>query len=102
MLLILDVSASMLTRDHDRRSRFAAAREQARALIDGLGPDDEAALIAVDRAARTVAPWTGDRLLLQRALDGLEPTHRGTALGEGLLLAASGAPPRPGAARSTS
>lgn len=88
LILILDTSASMEATDHEGGPRFAAARAAAEELIGGLGRGDEAALIAVDRAARLVVPLTADESALRTGLAELAPRHYGTNLAEGLLLAA--------------
>lgn len=96
-VIVLDTSASMLARDHQGLTRFDAARAAALALVRSLGARDQATLIAADRAAWTVVPWTGDASLLARGLHELAPRHTGTLLDDALILAASAAKSGPGA-----
>jgi hypothetical protein len=90
--IVIDVSASMLTRDAEGRTRFEAAREQAAALVAGLGPDDQGMLVAVSRRPWIVVPWTDDRAALRRGLDGLHVRHEAGRLDQALVLVASSSP----------
>ena len=71
-VLILDQSASMKAADV-AGGRFAAARAEARRLVDGLAPGQSAMVIAAGREGRIAAPFAEDRAALRRALDGIEP-----------------------------
>lgn len=72
LAILVDCSASMGTDDGSGAgSRLARARQQARALIDGLGPGDQALLIQFAHRAIPLAGWTADRARLQAALDGM-------------------------------
>lgn len=95
-VIVLDTSASMLARDHRGLTRFDAAKAAALALVRSLGPRDQATLIAADRTAWTVVPWTGDASILARGLAELAPRHTGTVLDDALILAASAAKSSPG------
>ncbi|MBX3471585.1 MAG: VWA domain-containing protein [Planctomycetes bacterium] len=95
-VIVLDTSASMLARDHGGRSRFDAARATALELVRSLGPRDHATVIAADRTAWTVVPWTSDPAALARGLWELAPRHTGTQLDDALILAASAARSGPG------
>lgn len=92
-VIVMDTSASMLTRERGGATRFEQAREAALGLVASLGPDDEATVIAVDRSAWIVVPWTVDRAALTAGLEELRPRHTGTDLDEGLLLAAAAGGP---------
>lgn len=96
-VIVIDTSASMLARDHGGRTRFEAARAAALELVRSLGPREQATIIAVDRTAWTVTPWTGDGAALARGLHELAPRHTGTVLDDALILAASAARTAPGA-----
>ena len=89
LVVILDTSASMLARDVGDSTRFEAAQRRAIQLVRGLGPRDQATLIAVDRAAWTVVPWTHDEDALEEGVLGLSPRHASTDLADGLVLGAS-------------
>lgn len=92
LVLVCDASASMLARDAaGGTSRFEAARREVRSLLRGLGGRDEATLIACDRSARTVVPWTRSFARVESALAELSPGHVGTDAHNGLLLAAAAA-----------
>lgn len=91
--IVIDTSASMLARERGGATRFETAREAALELTAGLGPGDQATLIAVDRAAWILVPWTSDRAALAAGLEELRPRHATTALDEGLLLAAAAGGP---------
>ncbi len=97
-VIVLDTSASMLARDHGGRgqTRFEGARAAALELVRSLGPREQATLIAADRTAWTVVPWTSDGAALARGLRELSPRHTGTVLDDALILAASAARTAPG------
>ncbi len=90
-VLVIDTSASMLARDVGGGTRLDSAKAAARALVGALGARDRATVIAADRSAWTVVPWTDDATALARGIDDLAARHTGTALDEGLILAASAA-----------
>lgn len=96
-VLIIDTSASMLARDHGGRARFEGARAAALDVVRSLGARDQATVIASDRTAWTVVPWTSDAAALARGLADLRPRHTGTLLDDALILAASAARTAPGA-----
>jgi VWFA-related protein len=84
--LVLDTSGSV---DGEKRVRLQAA---VRALLAGLRPGDEAALLTFDEEIRLRVPPTGDRTRLERAVGGILPGG-GTALYDALYagtLLASG------------
>jgi len=85
--IIIDTSTSMAARD-GASTRFALARERARAALSGIGSEDRAILIAAGPTARVVASGgAGDLALLQEALDQLRPGGTGTNLDGALTLA---------------
>ena len=97
LLLVVDTSASMSTRDGPNgESRLELARERARRLLAGLGRGDHAALVAVDAHARLLCRWSDDEAVWAQALDELEARPLGTDLGAGLLAAADAAADAPG------
>lgn len=94
-VIVLDTSASMLAREKGGATRFDGARDAALELIQGLSRGDQATLIAVDRTAWIVVPWTSDKAALVAGVEELAPRHVGTSLEAGLLLAAApGGPER--------
>ncbi|MGI8587050.1 MAG: vWA domain-containing protein [Chloroflexia bacterium] len=94
LLILLDTSASMASTDLSGvENRLDQAKALAWQRIAGLPANGTATLIAGGNHARVVAPQTGDREALRRALDGLsvEPTttdlYEGFALVSGLVTA---------------
>jgi Ca-activated chloride channel homolog len=82
--LVLDASGSV---DGEKRIQLQAA---ARALLGGLRPGDEAALLTFGEEIRVRVPPTGDRTRLERAVGGILPggaTALYDALYSGALLA---------------
>jgi VWFA-related protein len=82
--LILDTSGSVAG---EKLLRLQAA---ARALLAGLGPGDEAALVTFDQEVRLRVPPTSDRVRLERGVAGILPggaTALHDALYAGALLA---------------
>ena len=85
--IIIDTSTSMAARD-GASTRFALARERARAALSGLGSGDRAILIAAGPTARVVASGgAGDVAALLAALDQLRPGGTGTDMAGALTLA---------------
>jgi len=87
-VLLLDTSASMLTREGST-TRFDEARRMVEELMDGMKSGDSMMVMSFARQPRIVSTFTGDRAKLRQALGGLSPTHEGTSLTEALLLAHS-------------
>src|SRR5262249_56617246 len=79
LVLVLDVSASMQTREADG-TRFDLVRRRARALVQRLGVDEEAMLVTAGARARVVVPWTADHARMQDRLETLEPVDTPTDL----------------------
>ncbi len=90
-VLLLDTSASM-----QRTGLWDAARSEALAVVDAIGPDDLLAVVAVDRRPRVLVDfddWAGEAgprraATARRAIEALEPGWQGSDLGAGLLAAA--------------
>lgn len=74
LIVLLDGSASMRATDV-LPSRFDAAKEQARNLINGMGIGDEMSLILVDGNPRALTGITSDRGELIAALDAAKPSY---------------------------
>jgi Ca-activated chloride channel family protein len=84
--IIIDTSTSMAARA-GASTRFALARERARAALSGMSSADRAILIAAGPTARVVASGTGDLTALLDALDRLRPGGTGTDMAGALTLA---------------
>jgi len=98
-VLILDASASMQAVD-ESPNRFEAARRQALAMVDALGPASEGqemiALVAGAQAEVRQSATT-DKALLRRAIESARVTDTPTRLEEALRVAATLVKDRPGA-----
>ncbi|MGH2524018.1 MAG: vWA domain-containing protein, partial [Anaerolineales bacterium] len=89
VVVLLDASASMNATDL-QPTRFEAARQIARQLIDGLGVDGQMSLILVGRQPEALASATSDKAVLRDALNGARVSE-GPANWEAAFALASGA-----------
>ncbi|RPI23674.1 MAG: VWA domain-containing protein [Chloroflexota bacterium] len=89
VVVLIDASASMQASDVSP-TRFQAAIESARDLVDSLTSDARMTLILAGKQPRVLASATSDRVELQRALDSAAPTQ-GSANWETAFALASGA-----------
>lgn len=95
VVLVVDTSASMGAVDA-RPHRLAAAVAEARSVLAGLGPDDEAMLVEAGPRTQVRVPFTRDLAQVGLALDRLEPTQAEGELRPAVQLATSLARSRPG------
>jgi hypothetical protein len=79
-ILLLDVSASMQTRDEGGETRLELAVEQAKRVVDDLSRNDRAIVLAFSDEVRVLTDMTDSKSLLHRSLDELEATERPTRL----------------------
>ncbi len=91
-VLAIDNSASMSATDI-KPTRLAKAKEEAKKIIAGMDSDDLAMVIAFSDRAKVVSNYTGDRNLLTRRIDAIEPSEASTSLREALQVAAGLANP---------
>lgn len=91
-ILVLDNSASMAATDV-RPSRLGRALAQAEEVIDRMGSDDSAMIIAFADRARVVSNYTQDRRELRRRLRTIRPTQGTTSLKDALVVASGLANP---------
>ncbi len=82
IMLALDASGSV------RGDTLAHLKDAARAAVQALTPQDEAALLTFSERVSLSAPWTRDRAALTNAIAHLEPAGA-TALHDGLFTAMS-------------
>lgn len=75
IVLILDNSATMRATDM-RGTRFEAAKETAQRIIESLHWCDEMAIVATNPAPRELQPFTGNRTLLQAAINSVHADDR--------------------------
>ncbi len=99
-VLVIDASTSMLERAADGRTKLAAAQAAVGPFLDSLrlAQGDRAAIVSFHQSAAVVAPLTGDRDRLNRALVAIR-TERQTCLVCGVdaaLQVVTGDPGRPG------
>jgi hypothetical protein len=82
VVILLDRSASMGYED-----RWTRALAEARATVNALGPEDQAAIVLFSDRADATTPLTGDRAALAAVLDDTNPLATGTRYGPALQLA---------------
>ncbi|HAA54722.1 MAG TPA: hypothetical protein DCE42_08180 [Myxococcales bacterium] len=87
VVLVIDTSASMSTRDNHKRTRLHHAKKKAKALIKELIGFDKMMLISMDGEVLPMTPFTGDQKLLEKKLDGLKTSDTAAKLRQALLLA---------------
>ena len=80
-MLVIDISGSM-----DKNNKIGAAKEAARAYVNGMRAGDQAGLITYDTQVYTVQPVTSDIPTLVSAIDALE-TGSDTAMYNALIEA---------------
>lgn len=97
LVLVLDVSASMQTREDDG-TRFDEARRRALARVAETAADDEVLVLTAATRPRVVLDWTRDHARIRAALEALAPTDAPTDLAPALELARGIAADRPDAA----
>ncbi len=81
-MLVIDISGSM-----DKGNKIGAARDAAKAYVNGMGAGDQAGLITFDSNVYEVQSITSDKAALTSAIDGLQ-TGSDTAMYDALLKAA--------------
>ncbi|OQW47915.1 MAG: hypothetical protein A4S09_14040 [Proteobacteria bacterium SG_bin7] len=88
LMLMVDVSTSMLTQDL-RSSRLEFAKKELMRLVDSLG-GDKIGLVAFAGSAGLLAPMTNDKSAVKMLIEGLDTqsvTTQGTAFEAGLKVA---------------
>jgi hypothetical protein len=91
-ILLVDNSASMSTTDVDP-NRLEVAKREALHEIDAHTDDDTGMVIEFNSRASILQPYSNDRNLLRKAVEGIQPTLRRTDVAEALNLADSLANP---------
>jgi len=87
MVLLIDQSASMGTREADGKTRLELAKEEAAKVINEMGPGNRAMLITFADRARVLVPFTDDRAILCQAVNAIEQTDAVGHLTEAMELA---------------
>ena len=86
--ILIDRSASMAALDEPGgQSRLDVAKEQVRDIIDGLGPEQELALIAFAKSAQRMAAFTSNKRVLHEALDQIQIHDVTSDVGDALRMA---------------
>ena len=91
-VFLVDNSASMSATDI-APTRLAAAKQQVELLLEEMKSGDVAMIIAFSDRAQAVQPFTENRRVLQRKLETIQPTNRGSDLEQALRFAAGLANP---------
>jgi hypothetical protein len=80
-VILIDRSASMSARDMEGgHTRLDEAKRRAIDLVDSMGKDSSAMVIAFDSAAETLQSFTADQVALKNAIKSIQPTDRSTKL----------------------
>lgn len=96
VVLIVDTSASMATRDESgARTRMERARDEALEVLDAVGPRDELMLVAMDGRLRPLTPFVTDLGLAEEAILGLEPSATAADVRDALGFAVDSLAGRP-------
>ncbi len=94
LLLVLDVSASMQTRERGG-TRFEIARQRAADALGTLTPNDSVMVVTADNHTHILERWTSDHTRVRRRLETIGPLDTPTNLTPALTLALSEAEARP-------
>lgn len=86
VVLIIDNSASMNAVEGSD-TRLSLAKREALAVVRGLGPRDEMAVVAAGTQPRVASGLTGHKRSLRDAVEAIVPTDGPTALAEAVALA---------------
>lgn len=86
IVVVIDNSASMNANDVET-SRLWQARQNARRLIDDLGPYEELAIVSAGGIVRVQSGFSGDAKSLVRALNEMRPTDGGNRVLEAVTVA---------------
>ncbi len=79
-VILIDRSASMNAHDVNGYSRLEEAKKRASGLVDSMGRNARAMVIAFDDAAETIQPYTSDVPALKQAINSIQPTDRRSKL----------------------
>jgi hypothetical protein len=92
VVILIDSSASMKAQDGDKArkgfTRMQRAKERAKELIGSMGGGDLAMIMRVDGQATPLSRFDGDKPMLRKVVDGLEPADTPADLPRALSAAA--------------
>ena len=89
--LLIDASGSMTATDLDGQTRFQAAIDRARAIVNNMNPQDIISLIRVGAVAEPLTSYSDDQAELRSALESMTVSHGSADWDTALTLAAAGA-----------
>ncbi|CAN5871059.1 BatA and WFA domain-containing protein [soil metagenome] len=92
-ILAIDNSASMSATDVSP-NRLERAKKEAQEIVEGMGPDDLAMVIAFAENARVVSTYTGNKRQLLDRINSIPPSQSTTSLLEALQVASGLANPQ--------
>lgn len=92
VVVLLDASASMKAQDGDpdrpKLTRMERAKERAKELVDAMGGGDLAMVMRVDGQATPLSRFDGDKPMLRKIIDGVQPVDTPADLPRALSAAA--------------
>ena len=80
-ILLVDISKSLSVKE------FAAMRQVLQGWIEGMGPNDRAAIVTFGTEVKTLQDFSSDRPVLNNLIAQLKPTDKDTQLHKGLIKA---------------
>ena len=89
--LLIDASGSMTATDLDGQTRFQAAIDRARSIVNNMNPQDIISLIRVGAVAEPLTSYSDDQAELRSALESMTVSHGSADWDTALTLAAAGA-----------
>jgi Ca-activated chloride channel family protein len=89
IIVLLDNSASMMTKEPEGKTRLNLARSEILRMADHLAKDDEMMLITFSSKAKALCGFTNNRRQLKEVVSRIEAEECSTAIEPGLLLAKS-------------
>jgi hypothetical protein len=95
VVVLLDASASMQTREAGGRQRFDQAKDAALQVLRGLGDADEAMVLAMSARSTVLCPFSTDPQALEQAVQAAQPTDAPADLPRALQAAADALLGRP-------
>ncbi len=87
IILLVDQSASMAVVEEGGRTRLDLAKEQARRVVENMGDDSRAMVIAFCDRAVPISSFDSDKQALRRKIDTIEQTQSTSLLSEAVVLA---------------
>lgn len=88
MVVLLDCSASMQA-DDVAPTRFEKAKGEVLKLVDGMMPDQRMAIVSMGSNGEIIAEATGDKAILRRLIEDMEPENGGGGEDEALSIASA-------------